>query len=235
MNLRSLLLATTASLSLASFAGCDGGGSGSGGSGGTTSTAGSGGTTNTGGSGGSGGTGGSTTTGFPAAPKLGAQIDRFGRPAINTALNHTFDVDAMKKDAAKDAWNANSDPATWSDYVTEIEHNLALLDGLDMVCGNQLLVDPNIAAPARYKLAPVLANDRLFVNTAGDKCTLYLAVEGNAVGIPNTDCGGRRLSYDVIETSYSVLAAGALNGIDDKVSISEAAKGETFPHLADPQ
>ena len=32
MNLRSLLLATTASLSLASFAGCDDGGSGSGGS-----------------------------------------------------------------------------------------------------------------------------------------------------------------------------------------------------------
>ena len=126
-------------------------------------------------------------------------------------------------------------PTSPDPAATGLSWALALLDGLDMVCGNQLLVDPNIAAPARYKLAPVLANDRLFINTAGDKCTLYLAVEGNAVGLPNTDCGGRRLSYDVIETSYSVLAAGVLSGIDDKVGISEAAKGETFPHLADPQ
>ena len=31
----------------------------------------------------------------PAPPALGAQIERMGRPAINTALNHTFDGDAV--------------------------------------------------------------------------------------------------------------------------------------------
>src|SRR5689334_3063778 len=54
-----------------------------------------------GGTGGAGGAGGSGGSGLPAPPRLGAQIDRFGRPAINTATNHTFDVDMAKKDAAK--------------------------------------------------------------------------------------------------------------------------------------
>jgi hypothetical protein len=234
MNTRSLLLATTVTLSLAGFAGCGDGGSGSGG-GGSTST---GGTTASGGTtaGGTGGSGGTTTTMMPKPPTLGAQIDRFGRPAINTALNHTFDTDAAAKDTAKDAWNANSDPSTWANYVPEIEKNLAILDSLDTVCGNQLLADKSKSDPSRYAtLATVLADDRQFVKTDAAKCTTYLAVEANAVGIANGDCGGRRLSYDVIETSYSVLAAGMLSGIDDKITISDAAKGETFPHLAAPQ
>ena len=236
MNARSFLMVGLATLALASFAGCGDGGSGSGGTGGSTAT---GGTTATGGStgGSTGGTGGSTTSSTkPKPPVLGTQIDRMGRPAINTALDHTFDTDAAAKDAAKDAWNANKDPATWATYVPEVEKNLAILDSLDMVCGNQLLADKNKNDASRYAaLANVLADDRLFINTAGNACTQYLAVEGNAVGLPNNDCGGRRLSYDVIETSYSALAAGTLTGIDDKITISDAAKGETFPYLAAPQ
>ena len=220
MTTRLLLWTAPLTLTLALMAGCgDGSGSSAGGAGGSTGT---------------GGSGGSTAT-IPAPPTLGAQIDRMGRPAINTALNHTFDLDATAKDNAKDAWNANGDPSKWGDYVPEIEKNLAILDSIDTNCGNQLLADKNKTDPSRYApLVGVLANDRLFIKTDAAKCSIYLAVEANAVGIANADCGGRLLSYDVIETSYSVLAAGALAGIDDDVTISDAAKGETFPYVLPP-
>jgi hypothetical protein len=102
--------------------------------------------------------------------------------------------------------------------------------------GNQLLADTTKNDPTRYApLAGVLADDRLYVNMDGPTCTSYLAVEANAVGATNDDCGGRRLSYDVIDVSYTVLAAGALDmSIGDDVPVSDAAKGETFPHLSPP-
>ena len=45
--------------------------------------------------------GNETGTTIPAPPSLGAQIDRMGRPAINTALNATFELDAGTKGAKK--------------------------------------------------------------------------------------------------------------------------------------
>jgi hypothetical protein len=170
-------------------------------------------------------------------PTLGGQIDRMGRPAINTAANKTFEKDATKADMGKDAWNANSDPSKWkTDYVAEIQTNIAILDSLDTVCGNQLLADTTKMDPTRYAgLAGVLADDRLYVNAAGASCTTYLAVEANFLGTANTDCGGRTLAYDVIDASYTVLATGALDGsVGDAVPISDAAKGESFPYLAAP-
>ena len=48
----------------------------------------------------------------------------------------------------------------------------------------------------------------------------------------NTDCGGRTLAYDVIDTSYTVLATGKLDGsVGDNIAITEAAKGTIFPYL----
>ena len=71
-------------------------------------------------------------SGFPAAPTLGAQVDRLGRPAINTALNHTFDINSTRKQAAKDAYNQDSSPSTWqATYVGEFMKNLGMLDYLD--------------------------------------------------------------------------------------------------------
>lgn len=242
MKLRTILLALTTALSVAAFTGCDDGtgNTGGGGSGGSGATGGDGGgtttTTNAGGNGGNGGDGGGGTNTIPPAPTLGAQIDRMGRPAINTAANHTFDGNPEQKDLAKDNWNKNTDQASWNQYVTEIQANLAILDGLDTICGNQLLATPNTNDPSRYAtLASVLADDRLFVNTASSACANYLAVEANAVGVPNNDCGGRRMSYDVIDVSYTILATGALDqSVGDDVDISEAAKSETFPHMVAP-
>jgi hypothetical protein len=114
--------------------------------------------------------------------------------------------------------------------------NLAILDGLDRNCGNQLLAGSSPVAGRYDALAGVLADDQLYVNTASGTCAQYLAVEANAVGIPNTDCGGRTPLEDSIDTTYSLLAAGALSGVTD--GVPEDADSDpsltVFPYLDDP-
>jgi hypothetical protein len=181
----------------------------------------------------SGGTGGSTSN--PVPPKLGTQIDRFGRPAINTALNHAFDPVDATKGAAKDAYNKQSDPTTWTSNAAEFQGNLAILDGLDTNCGNQILAGSTATAGRYATLSGALADDRIFVDTSAAACTTYLAVEANATLIlPNTDCGGRKLSYDVIDASYSALATGQLSGVGDGVGPDADTMGAAFPYLTAP-
>jgi hypothetical protein len=80
----------------------------------------------------------------------------------------------------------------------------------------------------------VLASDMLQVDASKTSCAAYLAVEANATGVlANNECGGRKLQLDVIETSYSVLAAGELGGIDDGVGFSAHVLA-TFPYLGAP-
>src|SRR5712672_2619843 len=83
---------------------------------------------------------------MPAAPTLGAEIDRMGRPAINTALNNSFNPDDTTKGSGKDAYNAEGNQANWATLMLdgklvtkEFAGNLAIIDALDGVCGNQLL------------------------------------------------------------------------------------------------
>jgi hypothetical protein len=180
-----------------------------------------------------------TTTGTPAPPTIGTQIDRIGRPAINTALNHAFDSNATTAGAAKDMYNQDSTPSDWAaNWTPQIAANLAILDSLDTVCGNQ----PGYATPASATsyntLAGALSGDELWLNTAGTTCTQYLAVEANALGLVTTsDCGGRALSYDVIDVSYSVLAAGSLASpppVGDGVPANDVAFLTTFPYEAAP-
>ncbi len=181
---------------------------------------------------------GADTGGFPAPPTIGAQIDRMGRPAVNTALNHAFDATETTKQAAKDDWNTNSDPSTWSTkYLVEVESNLAILDSLDTNCGNQAFADKTKTDKSRYAtLGGVLVDDRLWVKSDATTCTTYLAVEANATALlANADCGGRSPSYDPIKETYSLLAIGALSGITDGVTPTpDRAKVTTFPYLAAP-
>ena len=178
----------------------------------------------------------SPPTGLPAA---GPQIDRMGRAAINTALIGPFlDPGAGgPRGALQDVYNAAALPDQWDDrFAAEMAGNLAIYDGLDRNCGNQLLAGDS-ATPGRYSaLAGVLADDRLYVNTASGSCQIYLGVEGNAVGIPNDDCGGRTPLEDTIDVSYSVLATGALSGVTD--GVPEDADGtaslDDFPFYAPP-
>lgn len=176
--------------------------------------------------------------GFPAPPAVGTQIDRMGRPAVNTALNHTFDTDQASKDAAKDEYNANADMATWNKYIPDFEANLAIFDALDTVCGNQIFADTTKTDATRYQtLATTLSDDRVWVNAAGASCTTYLAVEANATKIiTNTDCGGRKPSYEVIKLTYTLLATGkvGITVTDGTTQVPAKTQIATFPYLAPP-
>jgi hypothetical protein len=174
----------------------------------------------------------------PPVPTLGTMLERMGRPAINTALNNTFAADATAAGTAKDNYNKAAVTA-WSGNSTEFAKNLAILDSLDTNCGNQLLAGTTATAGRYNTLAGVLADDKLYVNSASSTCTQYLAVEANAVNaVPNNDCGGRTLTYDVIDTSYSVLAVGALTGVGDDINSDPDGNihsNTAFPFLAAPR
>ncbi len=179
----------------------------------------------------------------PPPPVIGAnQIDRMGRAGVNTALtNPFFDPNVPAQEdmhgAVQDEYNAATQPAQWSSmFAAEIAGNLAILDGLDRVCGNQLLAGDS-PSPGRYStLAAVLADDQLYVNAGSGTCQQYLAVEANAVGIANTDCGGRTPLEDTIDTTYSLLAAGALSGVTDGIDADADGHASltAFPFLDAP-
>ncbi len=174
----------------------------------------------------------------PPAPTLGATIaDRMGRPAVNTALTNPFDtVTGSSPNAVKDAYNAVSDPTLWSSmFKANIRSNLAILDGLDTVCGNQFIADASIT---RYDtLAGVLVDDQLYLNTASNTCTTYLGVEANAVGvILNQDCGGRTPLENTIDETYSLLAIGAPSGVVNGITsdADSTPSLSAFPFLGAP-
>jgi len=177
-----------------------------------------------------GGSDASDSGGNPAPPTLKTQVDRMGRPAINTALNHVFDTTSAAG-TAKDTYNADKNIAGWqAAYLGEFAKNLGIFDGLDTICGNQIAFTK---ANSYATLAGVTADDRLYINTAGTTCAQYLAVELNALGVTNTDCGGRSLKYDVIDTTYSAVAIGATTGVGDGISADTTKTGgTTFPYLA---
>jgi hypothetical protein len=165
----------------------------------------------------------------PAPPTLGAQVDRQGRSVVNTALIHPFDSNAAAKDAAKDAYNAAA-PATWQTFKAEIAHNLAIFDGLDGNCGNQLLAGPTVVAGRYDGLAGALADDQLFINSAVGTCSQYFAVE---LGM-TTDCGGRAPTYDTVDVTLSAAAIGMASGVTDGVAADDKTQSNsTFPFLAD--
>ena len=182
---------------------------------------------------------GTNTTPPPAKPTLKTtQIDRMGRAGVNTALTDPFDiVQGSTPDQVKDAYNALVDPSTWSaQFKSNIATNLAILDSLDTVCGNQVLAGPSAVAGRYDTLAGVLVDDRLYVRTDKTTCTTYLGVEANAVGLTNDDCGGRTPLYNTIDVTYSALAIGQFSGVTNGfTSDSEGnPNATTFPFLGSP-
>ncbi len=167
-------------------------------------------------------------------PSLGQQIDRMGRPAINTAVVDPFNASTQNHLAVQDTYNGASEPDDWvRRFADRMAVNLAILDGLDTTCGNQLLAG-DTAEPGRYEaLAETLADDRLYMNTDSGSCGMYLAVEANALGFANSNCGGRTPLYDVVDVSYSLLAAGAFSGVTDGVPADPDGNPSTsnFPFL----
>jgi len=180
----------------------------------------------------------SSSTGmmFPAAPTVGAEIDRMGRPGINTALNKSF-VPATDptKTMGKDKYNQDKDPTMWkANYAAEFAANLAILDAIDGTCGNQLLAATGAPSATTYStLAGALTDDRLYLDSSVPTCTAYLGVELKALGLSTTaDCGGRGLDYKVMDATYAALSglAAAANGI----TANDVTNSATFPYLAAP-
>ena len=104
-------------------------------------------------------------------------------------------------------------------------------------CGNQWLAVQNSPPDIRYeRLARLLADDRLWVNSAAKHCAQYLAAEFDDVGATNDDCGGRTLAYDAVDTFRSLLSHGELRALPDGVDADDAKHPDTeFPFLAAPQ
>jgi hypothetical protein len=162
-------------------------------------------------------------------PTLKTQIDRMGRPAINTALDHVFDT-TSGQGTAKNAYNADNAVASWgTNWIPTIEPNLGVYDGLDRVCGNQV----GYAKTNSYAaLAGLTADDQLYVNTSTTTCTTYLGVELNALGLTTAvDCGGRMMTYDVIGITYGALAGVTGAFPDGTTAVSAKTSGTTFPYL----
>jgi len=199
--------------------------------------------------------------GTPAVPQLGTEIDRMGRPAINTALNHGFDATAAAG-TAKDAYNADGSPGGWSSYAAQFAANLAILDSLDTGlgagygCGNQALYNGNVsgggsaAATSYATLAGILTDDELNLDTSIGVCDLatshsnYLSVEFAVVTtVTNTTCGGRAPTNDVMATSYTLLAIGIAGfsvdgkftpGFSDGATVHADVSNDNFPFLGTP-
>lgn len=180
-------------------------------------------------------------------PKVGAQIDRMGRPAINTALTDPFGLVPMTTtDMFKDAYNAEANPAMWgSKFQTAIETNLAVLDSADTVCGNSVgVMGDGADGGNRYAfIAGVLADDELYVNTTSGTCGLYLANEAAALGLSAAagDCGGRTPLEDVVDESYTLLTAGVaaylgnMHAVTDGIDAGDHQPSTTdFPFLQAP-
>ncbi len=144
------------------------------------------------------------------------QIDRMGRPAINTAL---INLVPSSGTALKDAYNRAVGPASnWTQFTTEMTNNLAALDTLDGRA-NSLL------PPAT--LAGVLVDDRLIIDISKPACDEYLAVELGVAG----KCGGRTLNRDVIDDTLGAVVGP---GVSDNVGNDNLSNLSDFPFLADP-
>jgi hypothetical protein len=149
----------------------------------------------------------------PCSLLLSGQIDRTGRPGINTAL-----IDLLASTGKKDAYNRAEDRATWAPlFQTEIQNNLIALDTLDGTVGNTLLPPATAAA--------VLVDDRLIIDVSKTTCDAYLAVEVGA-----NQCGGRTLRRDVIDDTFGAVIGP---GISDNVNFDSTLLGD-FPFLGEP-
>jgi hypothetical protein len=165
------------------------------------------------------------------------QLDRMGRPLTANALLGTLAPEAVSDDL-KERYNKVT-PATAAQFVPEIEKGLALYDGFDGNCGNQLLVERSAPPALRYrKLAALLADDRLWINSTATTCTQFFAVELVSLVAEEplrNDCGGRTPNYDAIDVYRSLLANGTTQSIDDGVDHDEHEHSTSvFPFLAPP-
>ncbi len=165
------------------------------------------------------------------------QVDRMGRPLTGNALLAPLAPDVVS-DALKEKYNA-AGFAQLQEFAPVIAETLGVYDSFDGACGNQLLADGSAPPEKRYeRLARVLADDRLWVNSAATDCRQFFAVELAALAggaASSLDCGGRTPNEDAVDVYRSLLATGKISGVSDGVDHDETVHSETvFPFLAPP-
>jgi len=169
------------------------------------------------------------------SPVGNERLDRAARPAISAALISTFNPAQRQRDLDRYNRSGNANP----EFASIMAFSLAILDGLDGECGNQLGVDPGLDNPYA-PLAGTLNDDQIYVQSDREGVgSVYLGVEGEALNVLDRgegSGGGRVPGDDVVERSYSVLVAGQLGGYDDLVDSDDAEHDiDVFPFLAEPQ
>jgi hypothetical protein len=165
-----------------------------------------------------------------ATANAAKQLDRMGRPLTTNALLATLGPDEVAVDL-KERYNLQT-PSTAEAFIPEIEKGLALYDGFDGVCGNQWLSDRDGPPANRYrKLARVMADDRLWINSAYGECRKFFAVELGQ----RSDCGGRSPLVDAVDVYRAVLVSGTTTGFEDGVDQDDRQHSpDKFPFLAPP-
>lgn len=165
----------------------------------------------------------------------GVVIDRMGRALTGNMLLGTFDEPPIGNDL-KTRYNG-AERAQWRSFAEKLAGNLAVYDGFDGRCGNQWLAVQNSPAATRYlDLANLLADDRLWVNSASRVCRQYLAVEFSHAGELNADCGGRTPSEDAVDVFRSLLSHGQVAGLPDGVDADDGRHSDgVFPFLGPPR
>jgi hypothetical protein len=156
-------------------------------------------------------TNGSSNVGVWAATTVGSkQIDRMGRPAINTVFIPANPFEPNKP-SAKDSYNAGQpkdDQAKWRGEVVDTLTTLfGLNDGAD---------DPSDDAQKISGLADILLPDILTFDTASSEGFL----------------NGRKLADDVIDAELGLITEGAAT--TDCVSQNDRKFWPNFPYLATP-
>ena len=164
------------------------------------------------------------------------RIDRMGRPLTGNALLATLEPEAVS-DALKEAYN-HATPATSDAFIPEIEKTLGLYDAFDGDCGDAMIADRSAGASRYLNLAILLADDRLWIDSAGTRCSTLFAVELAALAGRRDlagDCGGRTPNDDAVDVYRSLLVTGRLTGVDDGVDRDDHVHSDTvFPFLAAP-
>jgi Domain of unknown function (DUF4331) len=174
----------------------------------------------------------------PPIPRLGEQIERTARPLIKTALVGGPLAPDNESDQRKEAYNRVARNG-WAKFSSDIQKTLGLYDGFDGKCGNQWLADNKAEASHRYeRLAKILADDRVWVNSKSAVCTQFLSVEFTYLQTPgaiSSDCGGRTPNYDASNIFRSLLVNGTTRGADDGLNHDDKVHSTTdFPFLAAP-
>jgi hypothetical protein len=180
----------------------------------------------------------STAGRTPAIPTLGEPIERTARPLIKNALVGGPLTPDNESDQRKEAYNRVGRNG-WAKFSSDIEKTLGFYDGFDGKCGNQWLADAKREASHRYdRLAKVLADDRVWVNSKSTVCMQFLAVElteFHTHGALSNDCGGRTPNYDASNIFRSLLVNGTMAGAIDGLDHDDKVHSTTdFPFLAAP-